>query len=112
MGRIKEIWNALVPALDERTFYGFVATAEAFLKRSFHHREVFGQVGFGTGGWDTMSDIVNPRKPLPAPHGLKGSRPPPGGVVAPAAARLSGGGRGLPAGSPAARIGTSRSVGS
>ena len=25
--------------------------------RSFHHREVFGQVGFGTGGWD--SDYPN-----------------------------------------------------
>ena len=25
----------------------------AFASRSFRHREVFGQVGFGTGGWDT-----------------------------------------------------------
>ncbi len=26
---------------------------KAFAKLSFHHREVFGQVGFGTGGWDS-----------------------------------------------------------
>ena len=50
---IKQIWNALVPQWDDRTFYGFVATSEAFSRRSFRHLEVFGQVGFGTGGWDT-----------------------------------------------------------
>ncbi|MHA7270932.1 flavin monoamine oxidase family protein [Arthrobacter sp. HLT1-20] len=50
---IKEIWNALVPALDEQTFYGFIAASEAFKKAGFGHREAFGQVGFGTGGWDT-----------------------------------------------------------
>lgn len=55
--RIKEIWNPLVAAWDERTFYDFVASSEAFQKLSFHHREVFGQVGFGTGGWD--SDFPN-----------------------------------------------------
>ena len=49
----KEIWNALVPIWDERTFYDFVATSAAFASRRFRHREVFGQVGFGTGGWDT-----------------------------------------------------------
>ena len=53
VGRIKEIWNELVPVWDDRTFYGFVATSEAFRRRSFRHIEVFGQVGFGTGGWDT-----------------------------------------------------------
>src|SRR5262245_10650758 len=53
VARVKEIWNALVPIWDERTFYGFVATADAFARRSFRHREIFGQVGFGTGGWDT-----------------------------------------------------------
>jgi tryptophan 2-monooxygenase len=55
--RLKEIWNALVPRWDDRTFYGFCATSQAFRKRSFHHLEVFGQVGFGTGGWD--SDYPN-----------------------------------------------------
>ncbi|MBB3993410.1 tryptophan 2-monooxygenase [Sulfitobacter undariae] len=55
--RIKEIWDPLVAAWDERTFYDFVASSDAFQKLSFHHREVFGQVGFGTGGWD--SDFPN-----------------------------------------------------
>ncbi len=53
----KEIWDRLVAAWDERTFYDFVASAPAFQKLSFRHREVFGQVGFGTGGWD--SDFPN-----------------------------------------------------
>ena len=51
--RLKELWNALVPVWDDRSFYDFVATSRAFASRSFRHREVFGQVGFGTGGWDT-----------------------------------------------------------
>ncbi|HET6619099.1 MAG TPA: NAD(P)/FAD-dependent oxidoreductase, partial [Dongiaceae bacterium] len=51
--RIKEIWNRLIPIWDDRTFYGFIATSDAFMRRSFRHLEVFGQVGFGTGGWDT-----------------------------------------------------------
>lgn len=51
--RIKEIWNALVPAWDDETFYGFITSSKAFSNLSFRHREVFGQVGFGTGGWDT-----------------------------------------------------------
>ncbi|RED11356.1 flavin monoamine oxidase family protein [Pontivivens insulae] len=55
--RIKAIWDPLVKAWDERTFYDFVVSSEAFQKLSFHHREVFGQVGFGTGGWD--SDFPN-----------------------------------------------------
>jgi len=50
---IKALWNDLVPALDTRTFYGFMANSRAFARRSFRHLEVFGQVGFGTGGWDT-----------------------------------------------------------
>src|SRR6202008_207194 len=53
VARVRAIWHALVPIWDERTFYGFVATADAFARRSFRHREIFGQVGFGTGGWDT-----------------------------------------------------------
>jgi tryptophan 2-monooxygenase len=51
--RLKEIWNRLVPIWDDRSFYDFVATSRAFSSRTFRHREVFGQVGFGTGGWDT-----------------------------------------------------------
>jgi len=56
-GRIKEIWDPIVRDWDERTFYDFVSTARAFRGLSFRHREVFGQVGFGTGGWD--SDFPN-----------------------------------------------------
>ena len=56
-GRLKELWNALVPLWDERTFYDFVASSSAFRALPFRHREVFGQVGFGTGGWD--SDFPN-----------------------------------------------------
>jgi tryptophan 2-monooxygenase len=48
---VKAIWDEMVEQLDDTTFYGFLAASSAF--RSFRHREVFGQVGFGTGGWDT-----------------------------------------------------------
>ncbi|MBQ0984128.1 FAD-dependent oxidoreductase [Streptomyces sp. F63] len=48
---IREIWSRLVEKLDNQTFYGFLCDSDAF--RSFRHREIFGQVGFGTGGWDT-----------------------------------------------------------
>ena len=48
---LKRLWNALIPKCDDRTFYDFVASSEAFAKLSFRHRELFGQVGFGTGGW-------------------------------------------------------------
>ncbi|MFI0942167.1 flavin monoamine oxidase family protein [Streptomyces sp. NPDC021020] len=48
---IRRIWSALVERLDNQTFYGFLCDSPAF--RSFRHREIFGQVGFGTGGWDT-----------------------------------------------------------
>ncbi|WP_396350880.1 flavin monoamine oxidase family protein [Kocuria palustris] len=51
--RIKEIWNELLPRMDEQTFYGFIAGSKAFKEAGFAHREAFGQVGFGTGGWDT-----------------------------------------------------------
>ena len=54
---LKRLWNELIPKWDDRTFYDFVASSEAFAKLSFHHRELFGQVGFGTGGWD--SDFPN-----------------------------------------------------
>ncbi|MGY9048324.1 amine oxidase [Puniceibacterium antarcticum] len=55
--RIKELWNPLVAKWDERTFYDFIAGSDAFREKGFRHREVFGQVGFGTGGWD--SDFPN-----------------------------------------------------
>lgn len=55
--RVKAIWNPIVAAWDERTFYDFVASSAAFQKLPFKHREIFGQVGFGTGGWD--SDFPN-----------------------------------------------------
>lgn len=49
--RLKEIWDELVRRYDDETFYGFLTRSEAF--KSFTLREIFGQVGFGTGGWDT-----------------------------------------------------------
>ncbi|MDT1061351.1 NAD(P)/FAD-dependent oxidoreductase [Paracoccus sp. CPCC 101403] len=55
--RLKAIWDPLVEKWDERTFYDFVVSSQAFRNLSFRHREVFGQVGFGTGGWD--SDFPN-----------------------------------------------------
>ncbi|MFB9224866.1 flavin monoamine oxidase family protein [Paracoccus cavernae] len=55
--RLKAIWDPLVEKWDERTFYDFVVSSKAFQALSFRHREVFGQVGFGTGGWD--SDFPN-----------------------------------------------------
>jgi tryptophan 2-monooxygenase len=52
-GAIKSIWNPLVERLDEESFYGFIAKSTAFKRLGFRAREIFGQVGFGTGGWDT-----------------------------------------------------------
>lgn len=48
---IRALWEPLVKALDDETFYGFLARSPHFGRFSF--REIFGQVGFGTGGWDT-----------------------------------------------------------
>ncbi|WP_432252262.1 flavin monoamine oxidase family protein [Streptomyces sp. HNM1019] len=48
---LKTVWNSLVREFDDQSFYGFLATSSTF--QSFRHREIFGQVGFGTGGWDT-----------------------------------------------------------
>ena len=48
---LKRVWNDLVTRLDDQTFYGFLAGSPSFA--SFRDREMFGQVGFGTGGWDT-----------------------------------------------------------
>lgn len=49
--KLKEIWNDLIRRYDDETFYGFLARSSSF--QSFRLREIFGQVGFGTGGWDT-----------------------------------------------------------
>ncbi len=54
---IKHYWDPLVREWDNRTFYDFLASAPSFKALSFRHREIFGQVGFGTGGWD--SDFRN-----------------------------------------------------
>lgn len=54
---LKGLWDKLVRLWDDRTFYDFVASSDAFSRLSFRHREAFGQVGFGTGGWD--SDFPN-----------------------------------------------------
>lgn len=48
---VKALWNRLVARLDDQSFYGFLAATPHFA--SFRHREIFGQVGFGSGGWDT-----------------------------------------------------------
>ena len=56
-GAVKALWNPLVEAWDERSFYDFIATAPSFRRLGFRQREIFGQVGFGTGGWD--SDFPN-----------------------------------------------------
>jgi tryptophan 2-monooxygenase len=51
--RLKALWDPLVRRLDETSFYGFIAASRAFRELPYSHREAFGQVGFGTGGWDT-----------------------------------------------------------
>jgi tryptophan 2-monooxygenase len=51
--RVKAIWDPMVRAWDDRTFYDFLAQSRAFSSLSFALRELFGQVGFGTGGWDS-----------------------------------------------------------
>ena len=33
--RIKELWNALLPELDEQTFYGFIAGSDSFKEAGF-----------------------------------------------------------------------------
>ncbi len=50
---IKRLWHHLVESLDEESFSGFIANSKAFRELGFRAREMFGQVGFGTGGWDT-----------------------------------------------------------
>jgi tryptophan 2-monooxygenase len=50
---IKRIWNKLVVQWDDRTFYDFISSSEAFSRLGYRALELFGQVGFGSGGWDT-----------------------------------------------------------
>lgn len=50
---LKALWDPLVARYDEESFYGFLAASAAFSALPYGHREAFGQVGFGTGGWDT-----------------------------------------------------------
>jgi tryptophan 2-monooxygenase len=54
---LKRLWDELVPQWDGRTFYDFIDNSQAFSKLPFFYREMFGLVGFGTGGWD--SDFPN-----------------------------------------------------
>jgi tryptophan 2-monooxygenase len=54
---LKRLWSQLVPLWDGRTFYDFIATSRAFSTLPFRYHELFGLVGFGTGGWD--SDFPN-----------------------------------------------------
>ena len=53
LATIKRLWNELVPRFDDVSFSGYLATSKAFSALPFEYREAFGQVGFGTGGWDT-----------------------------------------------------------
>ncbi|PRP82273.1 amine oxidase [Planoprotostelium fungivorum] len=48
---IKTIWNKIVAERDNQGFIAFLCEMTGF--KSFKTRELFGQVGFGTGGWDT-----------------------------------------------------------
>lgn len=50
---LKSLWNDLVVRFDDESFYGFVAGSAAFRDLTWKHIEAFGQVGFGSGGWDT-----------------------------------------------------------
>ncbi|AWB82691.1 amine oxidase [Corynebacterium yudongzhengii] len=54
---LKRLWNELVAKYDDTSFYGFLSSSKAFRELSFEHLETFGQVGFGSGGWDT--DFTN-----------------------------------------------------
>lgn len=43
---LKRLWNELVATHDDTSFYGFLASSQAFGELSFEHLETFGQVGF------------------------------------------------------------------
>ncbi|WP_372435280.1 flavin monoamine oxidase family protein [Tomitella cavernea] len=48
---IAALWDPLVRRHDDTAFYRFLVDSPHLC--SFADRELFGQVGFGTGGWDT-----------------------------------------------------------
>ncbi|BCW05989.1 NAD(P)/FAD-dependent oxidoreductase [Arthrobacter sp. NtRootA1] len=49
---IKRIWAGLVPVLDDTSFSNYLASSKAFSALPYQYREAFGQIGFGSGGWD------------------------------------------------------------
>ncbi|MGY2747309.1 flavin monoamine oxidase family protein [Arthrobacter sp. UYCu723] len=49
---IKRIWAGLVPVLDDTSFSNYLASSKAFSDLPYQYREAFGQIGFGSGGWD------------------------------------------------------------
>ena len=53
--RVAELWKPMVRNWDDKSFWNFLCEATSF--SDFETREAFGQVGFGTGGWD--SDFSN-----------------------------------------------------
>lgn len=54
---VKDVWNDLVRHWDDRSFYDFLCNSQDFKNLPYEYKEVFGQIGFGTGGWD--SDFQN-----------------------------------------------------
>ncbi len=54
-GAVRRLWTNFVAEWDDQSFWSFVARSPHFSR--FEDRETFGQVGFGTGGWD--SDFPN-----------------------------------------------------
>lgn len=55
--QVKQVWNQLVREWDDRSFYDFLCSSAAFRSLPYEYKEIFGQIGFGTGGWD--SDFQN-----------------------------------------------------
>lgn len=49
---IKAIWSQLVPLFDDTSFSAYLASSKSFSDLPFEYREAFGQIGFGSGGWD------------------------------------------------------------
>jgi monoamine oxidase len=48
---LRAVWSKIVKDFDDESLYGFLAGTAGF--NSFRLREIFGQVGFGVGSWDT-----------------------------------------------------------
>ncbi|WP_308389443.1 NAD(P)/FAD-dependent oxidoreductase [Acidithiobacillus sp. AMEEHan] len=57
VAKVKDIWNRVVQEWDDRSFYDFLCASPAFQALPYDYKEIFGQIGFGTGGWD--SDFQN-----------------------------------------------------